>query len=107
MEKKKPTWKRFLIAGAAAVVLVSGITMSDVSAKAVVQGFDLQAHRGGRDARPENTLAAFAYAMNLGVSTLEMDMQLTKDGYLVISHNPKLEPHLINDAHGNYVKKGQ
>lgn len=107
MEKKKQTWKRFLIAGAAAAVLVSGINMSDVSAKATVQGFDLQAHRGGRDARPENTLAAFAYAMNLGVSTLEMDMQLTKDGYLVISHNPKLEPHLAKDAHGNYVVKGQ
>jgi glycerophosphoryl diester phosphodiesterase len=107
MEKKKQAWKRFLIAGAAAAMLVSGINMSDVSAKAVVKGFDLQAHRGGRDARPENTLASFAYAMNLGVSTLEMDLQLTKDGYLVISHNPKLETHLAKDAHGNYVKDGQ
>ena len=78
--------------------------MSEVSVKAAVNGFDLQAHRGGRDARPENTLAAFAYAMNLGVITLEMDMQLTKDGYLVISHNPKLEPHLAKDTHGDYVK---
>ena len=106
MKNKKQAWKRFLIAGIAAV-LVSGTYMPDVSAKAVVNGFDLQAHRGGRDARPENTLAAFAYAMNLGVSTLEMDMQLTKDGYLVISHNPKLETHLAKDAHGNYVLDGQ
>lgn len=107
MKNKKQAWKRFLIAGAATAVLVSGITMSDVSAKAIVTGFDLQAHRGGRDARPENTLAAFAYAMNLGVSTLEMDMQLTKDGYLIISHNSKLEPHLAKDANGNYIKDGQ
>jgi len=107
MEKKKKCWKRFLIAGATAAVLVSGLNMSDVSAKATVSGFDLQAHRGGRDARPENTLAAFAYAMNLGVSTLEMDLQITKDGYLVISHNPKLETHLAKDIHGNYVKQGQ
>ncbi|WP_378956941.1 glycerophosphodiester phosphodiesterase [Pelosinus sp. sgz500959] len=81
--------------------------MPDASAKATVSGFDLQAHRGGRDARPENTLPAFAYAMNLGVSTLEMDMQLTKDGYLVISHNPKLETHLAKDPHGNYVVDGE
>ena len=39
--------------------------------------FDLQAHRGGRDARPENTLPAFAYALAIGVTTLEMDMQIT------------------------------
>ena len=107
MKNKKQSWKRFLIAGAAAAILVSGIHISDVSAKSAVTGFDLQAHRGGRDARPENTLAAFAYAMNLGVSTLEMDMQLTKDGYLVISHNSKLETHLAKDSHGNYVKDGQ
>jgi len=107
MKNNKQTWKRFILAGAAAAVLISGVNIPDVQAKAIVNGFDLQAHRGGRDARPENTLAAFAYAMNLGVSTLEMDMQLTKDGRLVISHNPKLETHLAKDAHGNYVKDGQ
>jgi glycerophosphoryl diester phosphodiesterase len=66
--------------------------------------FDLQAHRGGRDARPENTLISFAYAMELGVTTLEMDLQLTADGQLVVSHNPILSPILTKDDAGKYVE---
>ena len=69
--------------------------------------FDIQAHRGGRDARPENTLAAFAYALELGVTTLEMDMQLTHDGHVVISHDPWLNPALARDADGRYVQPGE
>ena len=69
--------------------------------------FDIQAHRGGRDARPENTLAAFAYALELGVTTLEMDMQLTRDGHVVISHDPWLNPALARDADGRYVQPGE
>ena len=42
----------------------------------VPHDFDLQAHRGGRDRRPENTLAAFRYAIELGVTTLELDTAL-------------------------------
>ena len=42
--------------------------------------FDLQAHRGGLGLRPESTLGAFANALQLGVSTLELDVQITEDG---------------------------
>ena len=69
--------------------------------------FDIQAHRGGRDARPENTLAAFAYALELGVTTLEMDLQLTIDGHIVISHDPWLNPALARAADGRYVPPGE
>ena len=98
-------WKRFLLTGALAAFMVAGLPATDVAAKAVVNGFDLQAHRGGRDARAENTLFAFAYAMELGVTTLEMDMQLTKDGRLVISHNPVMNWMLAKGPDGQYAPK--
>ena len=52
--------------------------------------FDLQGHRGARGLAPENTLPAFAAALAIGVTTLEMDIAITRDGVLVISHNPSL-----------------
>jgi len=70
VNKSKSIWKRSIMAGLAATILASGINMAGVSqveAKAIPQIFDFEAHRGGRDARPENTLVAFAYAMELGV----------------------------------------
>ena len=67
------------------------------------KGFDLQAHRGGRDARPENTLVSFAYAMAVGVTTLEMDMQITKDGVIVIRHDNHLLPFLTKDENGDFL----
>jgi len=49
-------------------------------------------HRGARAMRPENTLPAFRYAIEAGVDALELDMAVTSDGVLVISHDPLLEP---------------
>ena len=49
--------------------------------------FDIEAHRGGRAYRPENTLPAFAYGLSRHVTTLELDTGVTKDGVLVVSHN--------------------
>jgi glycerophosphoryl diester phosphodiesterase len=49
--------------------------------------FDLQAHRGGLALRPENTLPAFENAMRLGVSTIELDIQITEDGEAVVTHD--------------------
>lgn len=68
--------------------------------------FDLQAHRGGRMVRPENTLAAFEYAIRLGVSTLELDMHVTADNIVVISHNPVLSWYLARDEQGQWIKPG-
>jgi glycerophosphoryl diester phosphodiesterase len=93
-----------------AALLTAGVnmtTMNIVEAKASPQIFDAEAHRGGRDARPENTLVAFAYAMELGVTTLEMDMQMTKDGRIVISHNPFMNSNLAKGPDGNYVESGK
>src|ERR1051326_7800227 len=48
-------------------------------------------HRGARARRPENTLPAFEYAIQQGVDALEMDLAVTKDNVIVISHDPILE----------------
>lgn len=52
--------------------------------------FDLQGHRGARGLAPENTLPAFKKALELGVTTLEMDVVISKDKQLVVSHEPWL-----------------
>ena len=65
--------------------------------------FDIEAHRGGRALHPENTLQAFAAALALGVDTLELDVGVTRDGVLVISHERRLNPDLARDTDGNYV----
>src|SRR5262249_20360423 len=57
---------------------------------APAQGFDLQGHRGTRGLMPENTLAAFRKAMEIGVTTLETALAVTRDGPLVLSHEPLL-----------------
>ena len=62
--------------------------------------FDVQAHRGGRDRRPENTLAAFRYAIELGVNTLELDTAVTRDRVVVVRHDPRLNPELTRDSGG-------
>ena len=50
----------------------------------------IHAHRGGRAARPENTIPAFKYGMTHGADVLELDLAVTKDNVLVVSHSPWL-----------------
>ncbi|OKO68030.1 glycerophosphodiester phosphodiesterase [Bradyrhizobium sp. AS23.2] len=65
--------------------------------------FDLEAHRGGRALLPENTLPAFANALSMGVDTLELDVGVTADGEVVISHERRLNPDLARGADGTYI----
>jgi glycerophosphoryl diester phosphodiesterase len=68
--------------------------------------FDLQGHRGTRGLAPENTLAAFRTAIDLGVTTLETDLAITKDDVLVISHDPILNPDLVRRPDGKWIGAG-
>ncbi len=65
--------------------------------------FDLQGHRGARGLAPENTLPAFERALALGVTTLELDVAVTKDGVVVISHDTALNPDHTRDASGRFL----
>src|SRR5512139_70857 len=65
--------------------------------------FDLQGHRGVRGLSPENTLPAFATALSLGVTTLELDAGITKDGVVVIAHDSTLNPEITRTKDGNWL----
>ncbi len=54
------------------------------------QPLDIEGHRGARGLKPENTLPAFETALDLGVSTLELDMHLTSDNQVVVWHDARL-----------------
>ena len=64
---------------------------------------DLQGHRGARGLAPENTLASFATALSLGVTTLELDIAITRDGVPVISHDPALNPMITRGPDGSFL----
>jgi len=66
--------------------------------------FDLQGHRGARALRPENTLSGFSHALAIGVTTLELDCGVTKDGVVVVSHDRVLNPDHTRDAGGRFLE---
>ena len=76
-----------------------------VATPAGAVAFDLQGHRGARGLAPENTLAGFAATLSLGVSTLELDLAMTRDGVVVVSHDPALNPDLTRDASGAWLTR--
>lgn len=63
------------------------MTFADAAPRILVHG-----HRGARAVRPENTLPAFTYAMEQGVDVLEMDLAVTSDDVLVVSHDSHMNP---------------
>ncbi|MFD1016603.1 glycerophosphodiester phosphodiesterase family protein [Winogradskyella rapida] len=56
------------------------------------KNIDVQGHRGCRGLMPENTLEAFTTAIDLGVETLELDIVISKDRKVVVSHEPYMNP---------------
>jgi glycerophosphoryl diester phosphodiesterase len=66
--------------------------------------FDLEGHRGARGLAPENTLPGFARALSIGVSTLELDVGVTRDGVLVISHERGLVPNTARGPDGRWLE---
>jgi glycerophosphoryl diester phosphodiesterase len=66
--------------------------------------FDLQGHRGARGLLPENTLPAFERALQIGVRTLELDVGVSSDGVVVISHDRALNPEITRDGAANWLK---
>lgn len=69
--------------------------------------FELQGHRGARGLAPENTIAAFQKALALNVNTLELDVVVTKDKQLVVSHEPWLNAKITLDQAGKHVTEEQ
>jgi glycerophosphoryl diester phosphodiesterase len=63
--------------------------------------FELQGHRGARGLKPENTLPSFEIALDVGVSSIETDIHLTRDGVPVIYHDAAISARLCRRARGS------
>lgn len=66
---------------------------------------DVQGHRGARGHLPENTLPGFELAIKMGVTTLELDVGVTKDGVVVIHHDRGLNPAIARAPDGQWVER--
>ena len=69
--------------------------------------FDLQGHRGCRGLMPENTISAFMKARALGVATLEMDVVITKDSQVLVSHEPFFNHEISTKPNGEPVTEAE
>src|SRR5205809_1846344 len=58
------------------------------SSQIYIPRFDIQGHRGCRGIMPENSIPAFTTALDSGVTTIEMDLAITKDKQVIVSHEP-------------------
>lgn len=65
--------------------------------------FDAQGHRGARGLLPENTIDGFLLALDLGMTTLEMDAVVSADGVVVLSHDPTMSADICSHPDGRPV----
>ena len=95
-----PGWRARI---GAALATFSVLAPPAPPAGAAAADFDLQAHRGGRGETTEESLRAFAKSLELGVSTLELDIAITKDGHPVVWHDPTIDSEKCADTHPAFV----
>lgn len=67
--------------------------------------FDKQGHRGCRGLLPENTIPAMLHALDLGVTTLEMDVAFTNDSIAILSHEPFFNHEITTRPDGSFIKE--
>ncbi len=75
--------------------------------KSITVNFDYQGHRGCRGLMPENTIPAMIKAINLGVTTLETDVVITKDNVAILSHEPFFNHEITTKADGSFVDESE
>jgi glycerophosphoryl diester phosphodiesterase len=81
-----------------AVLVAIGVVAPLPTASPQAPGFDLQAHAGGRGQATGESLRAFAKSLELGVSTLELDINVTKDRQPLVWHDPIIDPQQCDDT---------
>lgn len=95
------------VSGHRSLVTLAGLAIALVltAMPAPSKALDIQGHRGARGLLPENTLPAFAKALEIGVTTLELDCAITKDGVVVVSHDPVLNPDITRGHDGQWLRE--
>ena len=79
----------------------------DIYNKPLSINFDFQGHRGCRGLMPENTIPAMLKAVDLGVTTLEMDIVFTKDNVAILSHEPFFNHEISTKPDGQYINEAE
>jgi glycerophosphoryl diester phosphodiesterase len=74
-------------------------------AQVYIPTFDLQGHRGGRGLWPENSIGGFLNAIDSGVTTIELDLVITKDKQVVVSHDPWMSSAICRQPDGSAIDK--
>jgi glycerophosphoryl diester phosphodiesterase len=90
---------------AMSMLLASVLSVIFIGTGVNAQEIDVQGHRGTRGLMPENTLPAFARALSIGVSTLELDLAVTRDNVVVVSHNPRLNKEITRNKAGKWLRE--
>lgn len=94
--------KKFLYSIAAAALLMAGCA-STKNASVQLPQYDREGHRGCRGLMPENTIPAMLHALDLNITTLEMDAVITKDSQVILSHEPFFNHHITTLPDGSFV----
>lgn len=89
------------------ILLSCSINSAPQDSSTEVINFDYEGHRGCRGLMPENTIPAFKKAIDLGVTTLEMDAVITKDKKVILSHEPFFNHEITSKADGSFVKESE
>ena len=89
--------------------LIFGVFVSLVLVQSAFAQFnlDVQGHRGARGLMPENTIPAMLEAVRLGVTTLELDVVITGDQQVLLSHEPWMNAEICLDAAGQELSSGK
>ena len=89
-EKQQQRMKKIVSAAVLGALLMTGCRSSQTLSQQQPElpKFDAQGHRGSRGLMPENTIPAMRHALDLGVTTLEMDCHITRDKQVVVTHDP-------------------
>lgn len=85
------------------VALIFACHASKKVSNQVLPAFDIEGHRGCRGLMPENTIPAMMKALELGVTTLEMDAVITKDKQVILSHEPFFNHEITTGPDGKFV----
>lgn len=87
------------------LVLLTAYHCGSAGKNQQVQAIEVQGHRGDRGNFPENTIPAFISAVKKGAAVLEMDVVISKDQKVVVSHEPFMSSQYMSDPQGRPIKK--
>ena len=79
------------------------LMLTALNSTALNKHIPIYGHRGARGLAPENTIPAYKTGLDIGIDYVDMDVNITKDGVVVVAHNFALNPDFTRDSHGSWI----